>query len=60
MFKILNISDISGQRQTLSVAQRIKFTNEIKGLKVEVTHCGEIRRKYKVIDVTRKSAQFQT
>ncbi|XP_026819292.1 protein argonaute-2-like [Rhopalosiphum maidis] len=60
MFKILNISGIRSQRQTLSVAQRIKFANEIKGLKVEVTHCGEIRRKYRVIDVTRKSAQFQT
>jgi len=27
-------------RRTLSDAQRVKFTKEIRGLKIEITHCG--------------------
>ena len=27
---------------------RVKFTKEIRGLKIEITHCGAMRRKYRV------------
>ncbi|VDN24295.1 unnamed protein product [Gongylonema pulchrum] len=47
-------------RRTLSDAQRVKFTKEIRGLKIEITHCGAMRRKYRVCNVTRRSAQIQT
>ncbi len=30
------------------------------GLKVEVTHCGTMRRKYRVCNVTRRPASLQT
>lgn len=30
------------------------------GLKIEITHCGNMRRKYRVCNVTRKPAQYQT
>ena len=33
---------------------------EIKGLKVEITHCGSMKRKYRVCNVTRRPAQTQT
>ena len=44
----------------LKDADRVKFGKEIKNLKVEVTHCGQMRRKYRVCEVTRKPAQLQT
>ncbi|KAI1709334.1 piwi domain-containing protein [Ditylenchus destructor] len=47
-------------RRTLSDAQRVKFTKEIRGLKIEITHCGAMRRKYRVCNVTRRPAQTQT
>ncbi|KAH7725206.1 argonaute 2 [Aphelenchoides avenae] len=47
-------------RRTLSDAQRVKFTKEIRGLKIEITHCGNMRRKYRVCNVTRRPAQTQT
>ncbi|VEL22992.1 unnamed protein product [Protopolystoma xenopodis] len=37
---------------------RIFFLN--LGLKVEITHCGAMRRKYRVCSVTRRSAQTQS
>ncbi|RCN47663.1 piwi domain protein [Ancylostoma caninum] len=36
------------ERRALSDAQRVKFTKEIRGLKIEITHCGTMRRKYRV------------
>ncbi|KRY60812.1 Protein argonaute-2, partial [Trichinella britovi] len=48
------------ERRSLSDAQRVKFTKEIKGLKCEITHCGTMRRKYRVCNVTRRPAQTQT
>lgn len=30
------------------------------GLKVEVTHCGQMKRKYRVCNVTRRPASHQT
>uniref|UniRef100_A0A915LRK2 Uncharacterized protein n=1 Tax=Meloidogyne javanica TaxID=6303 RepID=A0A915LRK2_MELJA len=47
-------------RRNLSDPQRVKFTKEIRGLKIEITHCGQMRRKYRVCNVTRKPAQSQT
>ncbi|VDN60348.1 unnamed protein product [Dracunculus medinensis] len=47
-------------RRSLSDAQRVKFTKEIRGLKIEITHCGQMRRKYRVCNVTRRPAQTQT
>ena len=44
----------------MSDSQRVKFAKEIKGLKVEVTHAGPIRRKYRVCNVTRRPASAQT
>lgn len=55
----LNIAAIS-DRRSLSDAQRVKFTKEIRGLKIEITHCGQMRRKYRVCNVTRRPAQTQT
>ncbi|CCD73272.1 Protein argonaute-1 [Caenorhabditis elegans] len=48
------------ERRALSDAQRVKFTKEIRGLKIEITHCGAVRRKYRVCNVTRRPAQTQT
>ena len=47
-------------RRPLTDADRIKFGREIKGLKIEVTHCGQMKRQYRVCEVTRLPAQFQT
>ena len=47
------------QMRCLTDSQRVKFTKEIKGLKVEITHCGAMRRKYRVCNVTRRPASHQ-
>lgn len=60
MCELLNIQNITNQCKKLSDAQILKFSKEIKGFKIEVTHCGEMRRKYKVCNVTSKSAKIQT
>lgn len=41
----------------LTDAERMKLSREIKGLKVEITHCGTMKRKYRVINVTKQPAQ---
>ncbi|XP_039253846.2 protein argonaute-2-like [Styela clava] len=46
--------------RSLTDSQRVKFTKEIKGLKVEITHCGSAKRKYRVCNVTRRAASHQT
>ena len=38
----------------------MQFTKEIKGLKIEITHCGTMKRKYRVCNVTRRPAQMQS
>ncbi|KAL1230668.1 Protein argonaute-2 [Trichinella spiralis] len=58
--EILDAPHIPENRRPLSDAQRIKFTKEVKGLKVEITHCGQMRRRYRVCNVTRRPAQTQT
>ncbi|GAA57252.1 eukaryotic translation initiation factor 2C, partial [Clonorchis sinensis] len=60
MCEVLDISDKSEQRRALTDSQRVKFTKEIKGLKVEITHCGTMRRKYRVCNVTRRPAHTQS
>ena len=54
------IVGLQRERRALSDAQRVKFTKEIRGLKIEITHCGQMRRKYRVCNVTRRPAQTQT
>ena len=43
MCEVLDMRDIGEQRRPLTDSQRVKFTKEIKGLKVEITHCGQMR-----------------
>ncbi|KAF3839440.1 hypothetical protein F7725_018157 [Dissostichus mawsoni] len=57
---VLDIHNIDEQPRPLTDSHRVKFTKEIKGLKVEVTHCGTMRRKYRVCNVTRRPASHQT
>ncbi len=58
--EILDIQNIQEHNKPLNDAQRVKFTKEIKGLKIEITHCGPMRRKYRVCNVTRRPAHTQT
>lgn len=61
MCEVLDSSrDELRQSRGLTDSQRVKFTKEIKGLKVEITHCGQMRRKYRVCNVTRRPASHQT
>uniref|UniRef100_A0A8D3CZW2 Protein argonaute-1 n=1 Tax=Scophthalmus maximus TaxID=52904 RepID=A0A8D3CZW2_SCOMX len=60
MCEVLDIHNIDEQPRPLTDSHRVKFTKEIKGLKVEVTHCGTMRRKYRVCNVTRRPATLQT
>ncbi|CAD5227604.1 unnamed protein product [Bursaphelenchus okinawaensis] len=48
------------ERKPIQESHRIKFLREIKDLKVEVTHIETYRRKYKVINVTKRTANSQT
>jgi len=58
--EVLDIRDINEQKKSLTDSQRVKFTKEIKGLKIEITHCGSMRRKYRVCNVTRRPAVIQS
>lgn len=60
MMECLDIRDINEQRKPLTDSSRVKFTRDIKGLKIEITHCGAMRRKYRVCNVTRRPAQLQS
>lgn len=60
MSELLDLRDLNDHRRPLTDSQRVKFTREIKGLKIEVTHCGNLRRKYRVCNVTRRPAQTQS
>jgi len=57
---VLELREMTDQRRPLTDSQRVKFTKEIKGLKVEITHAGAMRRKYRVCNVTRRPAQTQS
>lgn len=58
--EVLELTSIQQQNRPLSDSQRVKFAKEVKGLKVEVTHSGHIKRKYRVCNVTRRPASAQT
>lgn len=60
MCEVLEIQNLNEHRKPLSDSHRVKFTKEIKGLKIEITHCGSMRRKYRVCNVTRRAAQMQS
>ncbi|XP_070294242.1 protein argonaute-2 isoform X7 [Salvelinus sp. IW2-2015] len=60
MCEVLDFKSIEEQQKPLTDSQRVKFTKEIKGLKVEITHCGQMKRKYRVCNVTRRPASHQT
>ncbi|KAG8506841.1 Protein argonaute-4 [Galemys pyrenaicus] len=51
MCEVLDIQNINEQTKPLTDSQRVKFTKEIRGLKVEVTHCGQMKRKYRVCNL---------
>lgn len=57
---ILELQNITDQRRPLSDSQRVLFSKEIKGLKIEISHCGSAKRKYRVSNVTKRSAHQQT
>lgn len=55
--------EIKGRWRRPAAACRTALTDCISspaGLKVEVTHCGTMRRKYRVCNVTRRPASLQT
>ncbi|KAK4336897.1 hypothetical protein RND71_043462 [Anisodus tanguticus] len=58
--EVMDIRDINDQKKPLTDSQRVKFTKEIKGLKIEITHCGTMKRKYRVCNVTRRPALLQS
>ncbi|XP_015790047.1 protein argonaute-2 isoform X3 [Tetranychus urticae] len=58
--EVLDLRDINEQKKPFTDSQRVKFTKEIKGLKIEITHCGSMRRKYRVCNVTRRPSQLQS
>ncbi|KAK4336898.1 hypothetical protein RND71_043463 [Anisodus tanguticus] len=58
--EVLNVRNIHELRTPILDSDRVKFTKEIKGLKIEITHCGTMKRKYRVCNVTRNSASKQS
>ena len=53
--KILN-KNVSDLRQPLLDKDRIKLEKHLKGIKIVVTHRGNIRRKYRIVKLTHTSA----
>uniref|UniRef100_A0A8C4R414 Uncharacterized protein n=1 Tax=Eptatretus burgeri TaxID=7764 RepID=A0A8C4R414_EPTBU len=47
-------------RAFLTEAQHATFSREIVGMKVEIAHCGQSKRKYRVCSLSHKSADVQT
>ena len=56
--ELLDIRHLDGDRVQLNDTQRARLAKELKGLKVEITH-SQIARKYRVCNLTRRSAQMQ-
>lgn len=56
--ELLDIRHLDGDRVQLNDTQRSRLAKELKGLKVEITH-SQIARKYRVCNLTRRSAQMQ-
>ncbi|OAF70228.1 Protein argonaute 1 [Intoshia linei] len=53
--EVLDIKDLSSTR-SINDSQKTKLSKEMKGLKIEITHCGNMRRKYRISNITKKSA----
>ncbi|KAI0990300.1 hypothetical protein GJ496_004363 [Pomphorhynchus laevis] len=51
---ILDLNSYRDLEKPLSDLQRLRLTKELKGLKVEVNHCGSARRKYRVSSITKR------
>eukprot|EP00094_Tigriopus_californicus_P002468 TCALIF_02385-PA protein Name:"Similar to Ago2 Protein argonaute-2 (Mus musculus)" AED:0.07 eAED:0.07 QI:0/0/0/0.5/1/1/2/0/1061 len=60
MCEVLDLREVVDSKRPLTDSQRVKFTKEIKCLKIEITHCGAMRRKYRVCNVTRRPATMQS
>ena len=56
---VLELENVNDLQRPLNDVQRIRFAKEIRGLKIEINHCGNVKRKYRVWNVTRRSAQNQ-
>jgi len=58
MAELLDIRNLDGDGLQLNDTQRSRLSKELKGLKIEITHA-QIARKYRVCNLTRRSAQMQ-
>lgn len=56
----LKVNLRGGNKLTVSDFYFGGFCLGFSGLKVEVTHCGQMKRKYRVCNVTRRPASHQT
>eukprot|EP00794_Sanderia_malayensis_P004420 gene4420-5010_t len=52
--------DFKKKKRQLRDHERVKFLKEIKGLKIQITHLGKVKRKYRVTGVTLLSTGCQT
>ncbi|KAG8184697.1 hypothetical protein JTE90_013088 [Oedothorax gibbosus] len=59
LWEVLGKQSRKEKMKPLTDTERQKFAKEMKGLKVEVTHCGTMRRRYKVLNVTKHSVRNQ-
>jgi len=58
MVELLDIRNLDHDNVMLNDTQRSRLSKELKGLKIEITH-SQIARKYRVCNLTRRSAQMQ-
>lgn len=58
--EVFYFKSIKEQQKPLTDSQTVKITKEIKGLKVEITHCGKMKRKYHVCNMIQRPASHQT
>ena len=56
--ELLDIRHLDGDKVQLNDTQRSRLAEELKGLKVEITH-SQIARKYRMCNLTRRSIQIQ-
>ena len=57
-YSIICCRNLDGDGLQLNDTQRSRLSKELKGLKIEITHA-QIARKYRVCNLTRRSAQMQ-
>jgi len=58
MAELLDLRNMDNEGLQLNDTQRSRLSKELKGLKVEITH-SQVARKYRVCNLTRRSAQMQ-